>query len=248
MMKRIMIIPAAGTGSRLGASAPKVLVRVNGQPMLDYLFELYAPVVDLFVVVVSPGAEEEVRRFLGTVSVSTRVALQQEPTGMLDAILIPTEELSELRPAQIWITWCDQIAVCSQTVHKLAQATNNAAGARLVFPTIQREHPYIHFQRDKSGVITGIAQQREGDTMPQIGENDMGLFVLSDSAYFDLLPCFSRETGLGDETKERNFLPFTVWMQRHGVVQSLPGTHYLESIGVNTQAELKQIEQWLLDR
>ena len=40
---RTLIIPAAGLGSRLGLNLPKVLVPVDGRPMIDWLVELYAP-------------------------------------------------------------------------------------------------------------------------------------------------------------------------------------------------------------
>jgi bifunctional UDP-N-acetylglucosamine pyrophosphorylase / glucosamine-1-phosphate N-acetyltransferase len=60
-MKRLMIIPAAGRVSRLNSDIPKVLFPVNGKPMIDYLFALYAPLVDKFIVVVQPSFEDEVR-------------------------------------------------------------------------------------------------------------------------------------------------------------------------------------------
>ena len=44
IMHRLLIIPAAGLGSRLGASKPKPLVEVNGRPMLDHLERSLPPV------------------------------------------------------------------------------------------------------------------------------------------------------------------------------------------------------------
>ena len=58
----MMIIPAAGRGSRLQSSMPKVLYPVAGRPMIDYLLELYAPFVDRFVLVLHPSFAEEVER------------------------------------------------------------------------------------------------------------------------------------------------------------------------------------------
>ena len=60
-MSRLLVIPAAGLGSRLGASVPKVLVRVAGETMLDRLLALYRGCADRIVVVVNPAFSELVR-------------------------------------------------------------------------------------------------------------------------------------------------------------------------------------------
>ena len=59
-MMRLLIIPAAGRGSRLGAGRPKPLVHVNGRPMLDHLADLYRPHVDHIVVVAHPSFAAEI--------------------------------------------------------------------------------------------------------------------------------------------------------------------------------------------
>lgn len=244
-MNRIMIIPAAGTGSRLNADVPKVLAEVNHRPMLDYLLELYAPFVNRFVLVASPGNKSIIQQRTSAVSqIPFSIEVQDAPTGMLDAILVPQQHLLDSRPARIWITWCDQIAIHPNTVEKLAKESDDYPGSPLILPTTQREKPYIHFHRDDEA-ITKILHQREGDTMPATGESDMGLFSLSDTAYFDLLPRFANSVVTGEQTGERNFLPFIVWLEKHGNVRTINGTNHMESVGVNTQEELRMIEEWL---
>jgi bifunctional N-acetylglucosamine-1-phosphate-uridyltransferase/glucosamine-1-phosphate-acetyltransferase GlmU-like protein len=242
-----MIIPAAGSGSRLGASVPKLMVEINGRPMLDHLLALYAPVVDSFVVVCSPVAETMVRGHLAGAQVPVDVVVQAEPTGMLDAILLPAKLLEAQRPLQVWVTWCDQVAIRPATVQRVTDALALAPAAELVLPTIRREQPYIHFERDDEGVIRHILHRRENDVMPATGESDMGLFVMSDSAYYKLLPRFAESVEAGKGTGERNFLPFIVWMGDHGGTLTLAGTHYMESIGINTPAERALVEEWLRD-
>src|SRR5204863_274382 len=55
-MDRLLIVPAAGRGSRLGSRAPKALVPVAGVPMLDHLLTMHQATVDRFIVVVAPEA------------------------------------------------------------------------------------------------------------------------------------------------------------------------------------------------
>ncbi len=247
MTRRVMIIPAAGTGSRLGAALPKLMVAANGRPLLDHLIERYAPVIEEFCVVVSPAAEPLVRAHAAQLPASIQIAVQEKPTGMLDAIMIPLPQLESSRPLQVWVTWCDQIAIQAATVRRLAAAADASHAADLVFPTMRRDEPYIHFERDERGTICRILHRREGDAMPDSGESDMGLFVMSDRACFELLPAYAREVVPGEETGERNYLPFIVWVGRHGTVATINGTHSMESVGINTREELRMVERWLRD-
>src|SRR5204863_38900 len=53
--RRALVIPAAGTGSRLRSTFPKVLVPIAGRPMIDWLVDLYAPWVERFIIIASPA-------------------------------------------------------------------------------------------------------------------------------------------------------------------------------------------------
>ena len=246
-MKRVLIIPAAGRGSRLDAAIPKLLFPVNGRRMIDFLFDLYAPVVDGFILVVHPSFEGAVRRHCAGWPFPVEYALQGTPTGMLDAILIPREGIRRAGARSVWITWCDQIAVRSETVGRLAELSARHRDAALIFPTVLRAKPYTHLVRDERGGIVGIRHRREGDTLPEVAESDMGLFSLSRECYLDLLSEFSRELEKGAVTRERNFLPFIPWLHGRTKVRTFPGHHEMESVGINTLEELGQVESYLRD-
>jgi bifunctional UDP-N-acetylglucosamine pyrophosphorylase / glucosamine-1-phosphate N-acetyltransferase len=244
-MNRLMIVPAAGLGSRLGSSVPKVLCPVNGKPMIDYLFDLYSSVVEQFILVLHPSFAPEVVRYCETYPLPIEYEMQEKPTGMLDAILIPTERVRRYRPRSVWITWCDQIAVQPLTVSKLVTLSEQDSKAALIFPTVLRTEPYIHIARDDQGEIIDILHQREGDTLPEVGESDMGLFCLSGDTYLQLLTDFARDVVKGALTQERNFLSFIPWLQERAEVHTFPACHEMESVGINTPTDLDQVEKYL---
>lgn len=244
-MDRVLIVPAAGRGSRLGASLPKALVPVSGRPMLAHVLALHAPTVSRVVLVAAPDAHATFRQFVADCPLPVDVAIQREPTGMLDAVLEARTLVLASRPARLLVTWCDQIAVAPQTIARLAARATAADASALVFPTLVVNAPYIHFDRDGAGRIIGVRQRREGDAMPERGETDLGLFDLSIEAYCDYLPRFAATSVPGSGTRERNFLPFIPWLAARRPVETIAGESAVETLGINTPEDLRAVEQVL---
>ncbi len=251
-MTRALVIPAAGAGTRLGSDLPKALTRVAGRAMLDWLIDRHAPYIERVVVIASSAAESAVRAQLARCRLAHDVVVQARATGMLDAIRLaePALRAAGVLPSWVWITWCDQVAVSADTAARLARACDEAkSDVAVVMPTVARDAPYIHLVRDAEGRIARILQAREGDAMPARGEGDMGLFALSQRAFFELLPAFDADDAArGSGTGERNFLPFLAWLRGRGAVQTFAVNAEIESIGINTREELLRVERHLLSR
>ena len=165
---------------------------------------------------------------------------------MLDAILRAHPTLAARRPREVWIGWCDQVALRQGTLRRLA-ASDAAAAIRL--PTCLRPEPYIHLERDAAGRIVRVRHRREGDAMPAVGETDAGLFALRGDVYVDDLPRFAhQDTATGARTAERNFLPFLAWPGLPGPVGTVACEDASETIGVNTPADLAAVERVLATR
>jgi bifunctional UDP-N-acetylglucosamine pyrophosphorylase / glucosamine-1-phosphate N-acetyltransferase len=244
---RLLIIPAAGLGTRLGAARPKPLVEVNGRTMLDHLVALYSGYVDRTVVVANPAFTADVEAWArGAAAIS--IAGQPSPTGMLDAILCAAPFVLKSDAREIWITWSDQIGVLPETVGRLAYTMAAPMPPALALPTVARRQPYIHFDRDASGRITGLRQRREGDAMPAEGESDMGLFAMTRETFERELADYAGDVAPGTGTGERNFLPFVPWLAARRTVATFPCTDPMEAVGINTPDDLRQVEAWLRTR
>lgn len=243
-MSRLLVIPAAGLGTRLQSSRPKALVPVNGRPMLDHLVDLYASYVDYTVVVAHPSFAADIEGWADEAGYS-EVVQQASPTGMLDAILLAAPAVMRLRPDAIWITWCDQVGIHPETVARLAQVSDANPATPLVMPTARRRDPYIHLERDKGGRIVRVLHRREGDRLPEVGESDMGLFSLSREAFLQALPEFSKTVSRGGATGERNFLPFIPWVAERGEVMTFGCVDEMEAVGINTAEDLEAVEKYI---
>ena len=196
---------------------------------------------------VHPAARGAVMHVLDTSGrADVDVFVQEQPTGMLDAILLARAAVETGRPRRVWITWCDQVAIHPRTVARLAEA--DGGDPLVALPTCTGPDPYVHLARNPSGRIVRVLHRREGDVMPAIGESDAGLFSLSLAAYVDLLGAFAAAPTTGTATGERNFLPFIPWASERGTVVTFPCTERSEAVGVNTPDDLAVVERTLRQR
>lgn len=247
-MKRMLIIPGAGRGTRLGWIGPKLLCTVAGRPMIDHLFERYRAMVDHIVLVVAPAAVPAIQAHLQRARHDAECVVQAEPTGMLPAVLCAQREAEAHRPDQIWITWCDQVGISHDTVETLSRELDQYTDAALVFPTVRQAPPYIHFARNAGGRIVRVLHRREGDEMPESGESDAGLFGLRRDAYLTDLAEYDAVAPAGHATRERNFLPFIPWLAARKAVRTFDLTDAREALGVNTADDLANMERYLRER
>lgn len=247
-MERLLIVPAAGAGTRLGQPVPKLLVRVDGVPMIARVLALYAGLASRAVVVVQPAAMPAVRDQLTRPPLPVDLVAQEQPTGMLDAILLAAPVVQRWQPRRVWITWCDQIALLPATLARLRVIDDTAPAPPLALPTCLTRDPYVHIQRDAHGRITGVLHRREGDPMPEVGETDAGLFDLSLESYTVALAAYAAAPQIGARTGERNFVPFVAWMAGRGPVATVECAEPEEAVGINTPDELTRIEDHLRAR
>lgn len=80
-MAVVGIVPAAGSGERLGADGPKAFVVCGGRQLLDWSLDVLEAVCDRVVVAVPPGHERPPDRIVGGASrsASVRAALASAP-------------------------------------------------------------------------------------------------------------------------------------------------------------------------
>ncbi len=238
-MRRVLVVPAAGRGTRLGSARPKALTPVAGRPMIDYVLSRGAAYCESAVVVVHPSARVAMAAYAAGAPLPISLAEQASPTGMLDAILAATPLVAASQAERVWIAWCDQVLLSQATSDHVAVREQAADHPDVVFPTVPQSPPYIHFVREAGGRIGRVLQRREGDAMPEIGESDAGFFSLSRAAFLEALPAYAADAPLGRGTGEKNFLPF---LARPDAVVTVPLADPVEACGINTPDDLAMAE------
>jgi bifunctional UDP-N-acetylglucosamine pyrophosphorylase/glucosamine-1-phosphate N-acetyltransferase len=238
------LIPAAGRGSRLGFDKPKILFPIAGRTILEWLVDLLSPLCSQFVFVLAPLGAGQVEDLAASLLPGRqRIALQDEPRGMADAI---AKGLPAVETANTMIVWGDQVALQPASLQFAMRIHQGPAQPDATCPTVWRDRPYIHFQRDASGQVVQVLQAREGDALPPRGESDSGVFMFRTAALRRTLPRLLKSAAaLGKQTGELNFLPILPMLDH---LITLPIMTEAESVGVNSPADAAFLKRHLLSR
>lgn len=101
-MAVVGIVPAAGSGERLGATCPKAFVPLRGRPLVDWSLDVLSQVCERVVVAVPAGHEAGPDRVPGgpSRSASVRIALAAAPEATVAVVHdaarpLVTRELAE---------------------------------------------------------------------------------------------------------------------------------------------------------
>lgn len=233
------VIPAAGRGSRLGFDRPKILYPLLGRPILQWLLSLIEPLCERVVFVLSPSGKEEVVEHLARYLPGRfDVAVQEEPTGMGDAVLL-TRDL--VHTPNCLVVWGDQVTLSPWTLASCLRTHAAEAGTALTFPTVLRPDPYIHFRRAADARIVGVEQAREGSISVAVGENDCGVFLFNTRVLFEeLARAKEGRFGRGSATGEFNLLEVIPRIDGVRTVRTVRIEDLDETCGVNTPLEARR--------
>ena len=212
----ILVIPAAGLGSRLGRRSAEAARagrrRADDRSARAALSALRGAH--------RPDRASLVRRTqCGSTSrawpLPVDVAVQERPTGMLDAILLGADAVRSTTPRR----GVDHVVRSGGGPPDDGRAPGRSADAAhrdaaLVMPTVAQRRPYIHLAARRAGrIVAACCIGAKATRCRRSGESDMGLFALSARGVSGRPAAhMPRRRGIGRVTGERNFLPFIPWL------------------------------------
>jgi bifunctional UDP-N-acetylglucosamine pyrophosphorylase / glucosamine-1-phosphate N-acetyltransferase len=237
----IVLILAAGQGTRMRSRTPKVLHELCGAPMV--LWPVRAALeagAERVVVVDSPA-----RALAETLPAGVVLAVQPEPNGTGGAVAAAIDELGDgLDPqAAIVVLSGDVPLVSAQTIGELVQAhAESGAAATMATTVLADPSGYGRVVRDADGAVRRVVETKTlGDATQaerEIDEVNTGIFVFTAEPLRRTLPQLSAENA-----QHELYLPQVLEELRAGGAQI--AAHLLEDdrlvLGVNDRAGLARV-------
>ncbi|HSW93460.1 MAG TPA: sugar phosphate nucleotidyltransferase [Gammaproteobacteria bacterium] len=243
-MKTCAVIPAAGSGTRLGLPIPKILLPVTEtETVLSILYKKLSPLVDHIHIIISARYEQMISSYLSNTiqKKNVSISIQPEPKGMGDAIF---QSYSFWETAEkIIVIWGDQVFVSEHTL-KTALLRHAGMDKTVGLPLTRMPNPYVEYVFDQYSRLIRVNQSREGEVCSFEGLSDVGTFILSVRDLYAAWENYLKETVFGAATGEINFLPFLPFLDRQGwQVKMIEVSDLTESRGINTADDLLFFQQ-----
>jgi bifunctional UDP-N-acetylglucosamine pyrophosphorylase/glucosamine-1-phosphate N-acetyltransferase len=181
-----VIILAAGLGTRMKSSTPKVLHEVCGRPMISYVVDAALSLAPDRVVVVTGPDHDEVGPLL---PVGCERAVQHERLGSGDAVRVGMGPLHDF-DGDVIVLVGDAPLVNGAFLGSLL-AAHRVGGAQATVATALLEEPahYGRIVRDQDGRVVRIVEARDADQQQlAIAEVNTGFYVFAAGLLRDLLP------------------------------------------------------------
>lgn len=232
------IILAAGKGTRMNSSLPKVLHTVGGKPMLQHVINSCRDLNADNISVVYGHGGDLVKDIIGT-SEDLSWCLQAEQLGTGHAVLQAHEQINE--DSIVIIAYGDVPLVKPETLKLLYE--DISAGSDLCILTTKLANPigYGRIIRDKSGNMTSIVEEKDAtDEQRLIDEGNTGFLAAKGS---DLL----RWLGLvkSDNAQGEYYLTDCIALaSSEGMnVTTVTCDNELEVLGVNDRIQQSVLER-----
>lgn len=236
------IILAAGKGTRLqteGCELPKVMRLANGKPLLFYVLKALDFIsADDAVIVVGYKKESVIDAFGGY-----SYAVQTEQLGTGHAVMAALNQLDGF-DGDLLVCCGDMPLIKKSTYEALCDThRRDKNDCTILTGSSSLELPYGRILRDKSGCFCGMVEDRDATPeQRQITELNSGVYVFDAEALRSVLYRLKSDNAQGEYYLTDAPTLMLEQGKRIGVCRRELGC---EIIGVNTPAQLSQVEELL---
>ena len=241
-----VVILAAGLGTRMKSQTIKVLHEAGGRALLDYVLDLAKDAGDSDPVVVIGHQRDEVRAHVGK---RGRCVVQDEQLGTGHAVMMAAPELEKgnLAGSRILILSGDVPLTRSASLQRMVERHVSDGNALTLLSMIPDDPAsYGRIVRSEAGEFLRIVEFKDAtDRERDIREVNAGIYLFAGDRLLPYLKNLSAENAQGEY-----YLTDLIEMIRNdgGRVDALPLDDDSEALGVNSRADLAEVERHMRNR
>ncbi len=232
------IILAAGEGTRMKSKKPKVLHRICGYPIIEYVVRAASEVSDDLPVVVVGHRAEEVKQYLGE---RVRYAHQPQLLGTGHAVMMAKPVLKDAT-GYVVILAGDAPLIRGCTLERMVQhAMQGGYGAVVLSAVVDDPAGYGRIIRDDDGDLERIVEHRDAtEEQRRIKEVNSSIYCFDVQFLFSTLDKLDNRNSQGEY-----YLPDAIEiMKRQGAkVGVLVAQDADEVLGINTRIQLAEADR-----
>jgi len=245
-MRLAVVVLAAGEGTRMKSSLPKVLHQVCGWPMLGHVLAI-ADALDAAetVMVVAEETLDPIRQTFGN---HYRYTTQAERLGTGHALLQARDLLLNAAD-DVLILFGDTPLFRSETARSLV-ASRRDHQALLALLSFRPNVPtgYGRVLRDSESHVTGLVEERDATPAQRlVGECNSGMMCIQAKWLWETLPQVPRSPIKG-EYYLTDLVAMAVAAGGSGAVIAIEAADHQEALGVNDRVQLAQANRVMRQR
>jgi bifunctional UDP-N-acetylglucosamine pyrophosphorylase/glucosamine-1-phosphate N-acetyltransferase len=193
-----IVILAAGKGTRMKSSRPKVLHQVAGSPMIDHVLRAAQSLSPTTITLVVGHMKESLRQ--GLEGYQGLSFVTQEPQLGTGHALLQAAPLLETQSGFVLLLSGDAPLLRSHTLAQLVQQhEDTGAAATLLTAILEQPYGYGRIVRGRLGKVSRIVEERDGSPAERrIKEINSGIYVLSIAPLFDALRRLAAHNAQGE--------------------------------------------------
>jgi bifunctional UDP-N-acetylglucosamine pyrophosphorylase/glucosamine-1-phosphate N-acetyltransferase len=200
----VVVVLAAGAGTRMRSSRPKVLHAIGGRSLLEHGMRAARGLEPESLVVVVGHGRDQVVAELAAIDPAAVVAVQEHQRGTGDALAVGlaavTRPTASTAPGTVVVTYADTPLLTAETLQSLV-AAHERSGAAVTVLTADVADPtgYGRIVRGTDGAVAGIVEQRDADDAQRaITEINSGFYAFDRAALPGLLSELRSDNAAGE--------------------------------------------------
>jgi bifunctional UDP-N-acetylglucosamine pyrophosphorylase/glucosamine-1-phosphate N-acetyltransferase len=241
-----VVVLAAGQGTRMRSTTPKVLHRIGGRSLLGHVLAAAAPLAAERTVVVVGSGRDAVAAHLAEVAPYADTVVQEEQLGSGHAAAVALDALGEV-PGSVLILTGDAPLLRAGTLTELV-AAHRDAGAVLTVLTAEVPDPtgLGRIIRDGAGAVAAIVEEKDADPAQRaIREVNAGVYLGDAAAVREALT----RVGSSNQQGEQYLTDVLGLLVADGVpVAGHRAADAADILGCNDQRELADRRRTMNDR